>query len=89
MALLERTSEEIDEINLEQNALLGLVADLISEFQQVAFDDQNGAHVIASHPEEFWIRRWLPRITEILDDLNGDDLTSEEILAVEAIGLRL
>ncbi|KAI0549750.1 hypothetical protein F4679DRAFT_573349 [Xylaria curta] len=81
------TSEEIDEINSEQSSLLSLFADLVDEFEQAAFEDQGGKPLIVSDPEEFWIRRWLPRVMEILNDLDGDDLTQEEIAAAEAIGV--
>ncbi|KAI0451236.1 hypothetical protein F5B21DRAFT_387934 [Xylaria acuta] len=81
------TSEEIDEINSEQRALLTLFADLMDEFEQVAFEDQCGTPLIASDPEGFWVRRWLPRIRETLDTLDGDDLTPEEKSAAEAIGV--
>ncbi|KAI0856008.1 hypothetical protein F4860DRAFT_519236 [Xylaria cubensis] len=80
-------TEEIDEINSEQSALLSLFADLMSYFEEVAFDDQGGMPLIASDPEEFWIRRWLPRITETLESLNRSDLTPEEKSAAEAIGV--
>ncbi|KAI1734981.1 hypothetical protein F4680DRAFT_436612 [Xylaria scruposa] len=83
------TSEEIDEINSEKSkdTVLALFADLMSYFEQVAFEDQGGIPLIASDPEEFFIRRWLPRITEALDTLNGSDLTPEEKSAAEAIGV--
>ncbi|KAI0436105.1 hypothetical protein F4803DRAFT_252114 [Xylaria telfairii] len=81
------TSEDIYEINSEQSALLSLFADLVDEFAQVAFEDQGGKPLIVSDPEEFWIHRWLPRITETLENLDGDDLTQEEISAAEAIGV--
>ncbi|KAI0190513.1 hypothetical protein EV127DRAFT_481190 [Xylaria flabelliformis] len=80
-------SEEIDEINSEQSTLLILFADLMSYFEEVAFNDQGGMPLIASDPEEFWIHRWLPRITETLESLNGSDLTPEEKSAAEAIGV--
>lgn len=81
-------SEEIDEINSEQSSLLSLFADLVDEFKQVAFEDQGGGEpLIVGDAEEFWIRRWFPRITETLDNLDGDDLTQEEISAAEAIGV--
>ncbi|KAI0551720.1 hypothetical protein F4679DRAFT_537760 [Xylaria curta] len=82
-------ADDIDEISSEKNAetVLALFADLMSYFEQVAFEDQGGMPLIASDPEEFLIRRWLPRITEALDTLNGSDLTPEEKSAAEAIGV--
>ncbi|KAI1125412.1 hypothetical protein F5Y10DRAFT_284276 [Nemania abortiva] len=81
------TLEEVDEINSEQSALLTLFAELLVEFERVAYEDRGGASLILSDPEEFWIGRWLPRITEALDGLSGDDLSKEEISAAEAIGV--
>ncbi|KAI8948055.1 hypothetical protein F4801DRAFT_592137 [Xylaria longipes] len=81
------TSEEIEEINSEQSALLTLFTDLLVEFEQAAYEDEGGMPLILSDPEEFWTRRWLPRITETLAELNGDDLTQEEITAAETIGV--
>ncbi|KAI0420584.1 hypothetical protein F5X98DRAFT_11693 [Xylaria grammica] len=80
-------SDETDEIHSEQKSLLGLFADLLLEFERFSYDDQSGRLLIASDPEEFWIRRWLPRITETLDGLDGNKLTEEEISAGEAIGV--
>ncbi|KAI1162828.1 hypothetical protein F5B18DRAFT_622316 [Nemania serpens] len=80
---IDHTPDELDEINSEQSMRLNSFADLVSEFEQVAFEDQDGMPFIASDPEEFWIRRWLPRI----QNLSGDDLTKEEMSAAEAIGV--
>ncbi|KAI1748981.1 hypothetical protein F4782DRAFT_338738 [Xylaria castorea] len=81
------TSEEIDEVHSEQSTLLALFADLLSHFEEVAFEDRGGTPLITTDPEEFWTRRWLPVISETLDNLNGDDLTHEEKSAAEAIGV--
>lgn len=79
--------EEIDEINSEQTTLLALFADLVIEFERIAYEDRSGVPLIVNDPEEFWIRRWLPRIKEMLDGLDGNRLTEEEISAAEAIGV--
>ncbi|KAI1111640.1 hypothetical protein F5Y14DRAFT_464410 [Nemania sp. NC0429] len=81
------TPEEVDEINSEQATLLAVFADLLIEFETIAYEDRNGAPLIINDPEEFWIRRWLPRIREILNELDGNELTEEEISAAEAIGV--
>ncbi|KAI1428773.1 hypothetical protein F5Y12DRAFT_729912, partial [Xylaria sp. FL1777] len=80
-------SDEVNAIHSEQVILLSLFEDLLVEFEQLAFEDQSGSPLITSDPEEFWLRRWLPRMTETLDSLDGHDLTEEEILAAEAIGV--
>ncbi|KAJ8132130.1 hypothetical protein O1611_g1499 [Lasiodiplodia mahajangana] len=85
--IINHTLDEIEESNLEQRALLTLLADLVNEFEQIVFEAQGGIHLIANDPEEFWIRRWLPRIIETLDELNGNDITDEERSAAEAIGV--
>ncbi|KAI1289127.1 hypothetical protein F5Y03DRAFT_388847 [Xylaria venustula] len=82
-----RTPEEVDEINSEQSSLLNILHDLLNELNQIADEDRGGTPLIVDEPEEFWMRRWLPRITETLDKLDGDDLTAEERLAAEAIGV--
>ncbi|KAI0430275.1 hypothetical protein F5Y09DRAFT_356106 [Xylaria sp. FL1042] len=81
------TPEEADEINSEQNTLVTLFTNLFTELDRVAHEDQGGVPLIVHDPEEFWMRRWLPRITETLDGLDGDDLTKEERSAAEAIGV--
>lgn len=81
------TPEEIDEINSEQETLLALFAELLVEFELIAYEDRSGVPLIVSDPEEFWVRRWLPRITEILDGLDGNELTEDEISAAEALGV--
>lgn len=81
------TPEEVDEINSEQAILLALFATLLVEFEQIAYEDQSGVPLIVNDPEEFWIRRWLPRMSEILDDLDGNELTEDEISGAEAIGV--
>lgn len=82
-----RTPEEVDEIHSEQSTLLTLFADLVVEFGRIAHEDRDGVPLILHDPEEFWMRRWLPRITETLDSLDGHDLTEEERSAAEAIGV--
>ncbi|TRX95690.1 hypothetical protein FHL15_003244 [Xylaria flabelliformis] len=81
------TPEEADEINSEQTTLLNLFTDLSIELSRIAYEDRGGAPLIVNDPEEFWMRRWLPRITETLESLEGDDLTEEERSAAEAIGV--
>ncbi|KAI0551497.1 hypothetical protein F4679DRAFT_129033 [Xylaria curta] len=81
------TPEEADEINSEQDTLLTLFTDLLIELSQIAYEDRGGAPLIMNDPEEFWMHRWLPRITEVLDNLDGDNLTEEERSAAEAIGV--
>ncbi|RWA13604.1 hypothetical protein EKO27_g1523 [Xylaria grammica] len=79
--------DEIDEIHSEQKSLLSLFTDLLVEFERFAYDDQSGRPLITSDPEEFWERRWLPRIMETRDRLDGNELTEGEISAGEAIGV--
>ncbi|KAI8628988.1 hypothetical protein F5Y19DRAFT_435768 [Xylariaceae sp. FL1651] len=81
------TVEEASEIKSEQSTLLALFVDLLSELEQVALEDRSGMPLIASDPEEFWMRCWLPRVTEVLDSLDGDDLTEDERSAAEAVGV--
>ncbi|KAI0111261.1 hypothetical protein GGR51DRAFT_71546 [Nemania sp. FL0031] len=82
-----RTPEEVIEIYSEESALLAVFANLLIEFESIAYEDQNGVPLIVSNPEEFWMHRWLHRIMETLDSLDGDDLTEEEKSAAEAIGV--
>ncbi|KAI1271758.1 hypothetical protein F5Y07DRAFT_404106 [Xylaria sp. FL0933] len=82
-----RTPEEAEEINSEQSTLLDLFADLLIELDGIAHEDRGGVPLIVHDPEEFWMNRWLPLITETLDNLDGDDLTEEERSAAEAIGV--
>ncbi|KAI0975854.1 hypothetical protein F4678DRAFT_418816 [Xylaria arbuscula] len=82
-----RTPQEVDEINAEQSTLLTLFADLLNELNQIADEDRGGIPLMVKDPEEFWMHRWLPRITETLDKLDGDDLTAEERSAAEAVGV--
>ncbi|KAI0904285.1 hypothetical protein F4824DRAFT_483275 [Ustulina deusta] len=84
---MQHSSEEVDEINSEQTDLLSLFADLMSKFEQVAFENHGGRPLIASCPEDFWIHRWLPRITKTLNNLNGIKLTPKEKSAAESIGV--
>ncbi|KAI0864842.1 hypothetical protein F4860DRAFT_510599 [Xylaria cubensis] len=81
------TPEEADEINSEQDALLTLFTDLLTELGQIAYEDRGGAPLIVNDPEEFWMHRWLPQITETLESLDGSNLTKEERSAAEAIGV--
>ncbi|KAI0971850.1 hypothetical protein F4678DRAFT_78532 [Xylaria arbuscula] len=82
------TFEEVDEINSEQTHLLTLFDDLLAEFDEIAHEDRNGVPLIVDDLEEFWMRRWLPRMEEVLDDLNGDDLTTKERSAAEDVGVK-
>ncbi|KAF2973265.1 hypothetical protein GQX73_g286 [Xylaria multiplex] len=82
------TLEEVEEINSEQRPLLTLFNNLLVEFDQVAHEDQDGLPLIVHDPEEFWVHRWLPRMEETLDGLNGDDITAEERSAAEAVGVK-
>lgn len=79
--------EEVDEIRSAESAWLTLFDGLLVEFERIAHEDSGDKILIENDPEEFWMRRWLPRMTEILDKLNGNDLTEEEISAAEAIGV--
>ncbi|KAI1353960.1 hypothetical protein F5Y01DRAFT_312221 [Xylaria sp. FL0043] len=81
------TPEEAEEINSEQSTLLDLFADLLIELDEIAHEDRGGVPLIVHDPEEFWMNRWLPLITEKLDNLDGDDLTEEERSAAKAIGV--
>ncbi|KAJ8125608.1 hypothetical protein O1611_g8030 [Lasiodiplodia mahajangana] len=81
------TPEEANEIHSEESSLLGLLADLLLEFEHIAHEDQNGVPLIVRDPVEFWMCRWLPRIMETLDSLDGDNLTKAERLAAEAVGV--
>ncbi|KAI0801610.1 hypothetical protein GGR55DRAFT_701407 [Xylaria sp. FL0064] len=81
------TPEEAEEINSEQTALLTLFTNLLIELDGIAHGDRGGVPLIVHDPEDFWMNRWLPRITETLDSLDGDDLTEEETSAAEAIGV--
>ncbi|KAI1427396.1 hypothetical protein F5Y12DRAFT_712201 [Xylaria sp. FL1777] len=83
-----RSSEEVDEIILEQRSLLTLFDDMLVEFDKAAHEDKDGVPLIVQDSEEFWMRRWLPRMEETLDGLDGDDLTAEERLAAEAVGVQ-
>ncbi|KAI0415246.1 hypothetical protein F5X98DRAFT_377021 [Xylaria grammica] len=81
------TPEEVADIHSEQSRVLGLFADLLIELESIAREDRGGVSLIVCDAEEFWMRRWLPRVVELLDSLDGDDLTEEEISAAEAVGV--
>ncbi|KAI0186443.1 hypothetical protein EV127DRAFT_438992 [Xylaria flabelliformis] len=81
------TPEEADEVNSEQEVLLTSFTNLLTEFSRIANEDRGGAPLIVNDPEEFWMHRWLPRITETLEGLDGNNLTEEERSAAEAIGV--
>ena len=82
------TLEEVEEINSEQQPLLTLFENILVEFDEFAYVDQDGVPLIVHDPEEFWMRRWLPRMEEILADLDGNDITAEEVSAAEAMGVK-
>ncbi|RWA13091.1 hypothetical protein EKO27_g2016 [Xylaria grammica] len=81
------TPEEVAEIHSEQSRVLDLFADLLIELESIAREDRDEVSLIVCDPEEFWMRRWLPRVVELLDSLDGDNLTEEEISAAEAVGV--
>ncbi|KAI1360874.1 hypothetical protein F5Y08DRAFT_316274 [Xylaria arbuscula] len=81
------TPDEVDEINSDQRPLLTLFNDLLVEFTEVALEARKRMPLISHDPMEFWIGRWLPRMEETLGHLNGDDLTTHERLAAEAVGV--
>ena len=82
------TLEEVEEINSEPQPLLTLFENILVEFDELAHEDQDGVPLIVHDPEEFWMRRWLPRMEETLADLNGKNLTAEEVSAAEAVGVK-
>ncbi|KAJ3580099.1 hypothetical protein NPX13_g462 [Xylaria arbuscula] len=79
--------EEIDEIHREQDSLLSLFSNLLTELNLVALEDRGGKPFIISDPEEFWLHRWLPRMEETLHSLDGDKITDEERSAGEVLGV--
>ncbi|GAW19705.1 hypothetical protein ANO14919_091940 [Xylariales sp. No.14919] len=80
-------AEDVAEIHSEQSRVLGLFADLLIELESIAREDRGGVSLIVCDAEEFWMRRWLPRVVELLDSLDGDNLTEEEISGAEAVGV--
>ncbi|KAI1148212.1 hypothetical protein F4825DRAFT_106855 [Nemania diffusa] len=80
-------SEEVEEINGEQSYLLGLLDDLVVEFEQISRDDRNGMPLGLCDPEEFWTRCWVDRMNAVLEELNGDDIGETERSEAEAIGV--
>ncbi|KAF7533264.1 hypothetical protein G7054_g7203 [Neopestalotiopsis clavispora] len=81
------SAEEQDEFESEQASLIDLLDSLVAEFEEQSLEDRDGEPLWRADPVEFWIRIWVARMNGVIEDLDGADLTSEEIRAAEDIGV--
>lgn len=81
------SAEEKDELESEQASLIELLDSLVIEFEEKAQEDRDGTPLWRADPAEFWSEIWASRMNGVIEDLDGADLTSEEIRAAEDIGV--
>lgn len=80
------TDVEIDEIHEEQGHLLALLEELLEEFEPRV----TAVLSKSDRPDEligFLEGYWLNRMTEVLESLDGDDISEEERQAARNIGV--
>ncbi|RYP22652.1 hypothetical protein DL765_001502 [Monosporascus sp. GIB2] len=81
--------QDIQDIEEEQAALLGVLEDLVQEFEAkvIGIPEEGTADTIAAL-WEFWTGYWHDRMEEVLEGLYGRDISHEERIGAEAIGVR-
>ncbi|KAK4163435.1 hypothetical protein QBC43DRAFT_319578 [Cladorrhinum sp. PSN259] len=82
------STDEIDEIQEEHADPLALMEELLEEFEKqvdaiFARDEKDKTQDLV----DFWKSTWVQRMKTILDQLEGDELTEEERLGAESIGV--
>ncbi|RYP66632.1 hypothetical protein DL769_005982 [Monosporascus sp. CRB-8-3] len=82
-------SEEIQAIEEEQAGLLQILEGLVQDFEAkvIGILEERTTDTIAAL-REFWTGYWCDRIDEVLKDLNGRDISHEERIGAEVIGVR-
>ncbi|RYO81223.1 hypothetical protein DL766_002503 [Monosporascus sp. MC13-8B] len=81
--------QDIQDIEEEQAALLGILEDLVQEFEaKVIGILKEGTTDTIAALREFWTGYWCDRMEEVLKGLNGRDISHEERIGAEAIGVR-
>lgn len=81
------SAEEKEELEFEQASLIVLLDSLVTEFEEKSQEDRGGAPLWRANPAEFWIQVWAARMDGVIADLDGADLTQEEIRAAEDVGV--
>lgn len=81
-------SDDVDVINGEQESDLELHEKLVKDFEEKAIDYIDRVTGKGTAFPDFWCTYWVVRMREVLEKLNGDELTDEEIRGGEQIGVR-
>ncbi|KAI2602715.1 hypothetical protein GGR54DRAFT_653579 [Hypoxylon sp. NC1633] len=79
--------DDRDLINEEQAPLLELHEELVAEFEEEALEFIEDESDDCPGFPEFWKSYWIERMMEVLEELDGDDLTDEERRGAEEIGV--
>lgn len=81
------SAEEKYEVESEQASLIDLLDNLVAEFEEKSQEDRGGAPLWRADPAEFWTQVWETRMDSVIADLDGSDLTQEEIRSAEDVGV--
>ncbi|ETS86658.1 hypothetical protein PFICI_00486 [Pestalotiopsis fici W106-1] len=81
------STAEKEELESEQASLIDLLDSLVAEFELKSQEERDGTPLWRANPAEFWIQVWAAKMDSVLTDLDGADLTREEIRAAEDVGV--
>ena len=79
--------DDIQHVQEEEEALLGTLEELILAFEDQFFADCGMQSADVEQIEEFWSGHWLPRMTEVLTELDADGLSEDARRSAEDIGV--
>lgn len=80
------TSEEVDEIRDEEHERLGVLEQLMREFE-VQYDDFQNTGKQGDKFTNFLTAHWAPKMEQVLADLELRDLSARELRAAEEAGV--